>query len=74
MPPSFADSRYGHFTNDRSLSEKETQTLVSWVDQGAPEGVARARALPAAELVRCLVEEINLATSTSRPLRRFSGV
>jgi nitronate monooxygenase len=30
----------------------------------AGQGVARARALPAAELMRCLVEEINLASST----------
>src|SRR3954464_11001261 len=32
MPPWFADSKYGHFSNDRTLSEKDLQTLVAWVD------------------------------------------
>ena len=38
MPPWFADPRYGHFRNDRSLAQKDIDTLVSWVDAGAPEG------------------------------------
>ena len=38
MPPWFADSHYGHFRNDRSLPQKDIDTLVSWVDAGAPEG------------------------------------
>ncbi len=38
MPPWFADPRYGKFANDRSLSEADIHTLVSWVDAGAPEG------------------------------------
>jgi len=38
MPPWFADPQYGHFRNDRSLSQAEIDTLVSWVDTGAPEG------------------------------------
>ena len=38
MPPWFADPRIGHFANDRSLSEAEVETLVHWVDGGAPEG------------------------------------
>lgn len=38
MPPWHADPQYGHFANDRSLSEKDVHTLVAWVDQGAPEG------------------------------------
>src|SRR5258706_16121733 len=38
MPPWFADAKYGHFQNERSLTEAETQTLVSWADNGAPEG------------------------------------
>ena len=38
MPPWFADAKYGHFRNDRSLAQKEIDTLVSWVDAGAPEG------------------------------------
>lgn len=38
MPPWFADAQYGHFRNDRSLPQKDIDTLVSWVDAGAPEG------------------------------------
>ena len=38
MPPWGADPLYGKFSNDRSLSETELNTLVSWVDAGAPEG------------------------------------
>jgi hypothetical protein len=38
MPPWFADPQYGHFRNDRSLAQKDIDTLVNWVDAGAPEG------------------------------------
>src|ERR1700758_1045609 len=30
MPPWFADSKYGHFSNQMSLSPAEINTLVSW--------------------------------------------
>jgi peroxiredoxin len=40
MPPWHADPRYGHFSNDRSLSAQERATLLAWVDQGAPLGDA----------------------------------
>ncbi|HLJ46846.1 MAG TPA: hypothetical protein VKU01_12600 [Bryobacteraceae bacterium] len=38
MPPWFADPKYGHFANDRTLSQQEIDTLVAWVDGGAKEG------------------------------------
>jgi len=38
MPPWFADAHYGKFANDRSLANADIQTLVSWVDAGAPAG------------------------------------
>jgi hypothetical protein len=38
MPPWFADPKYGHFANDRTLSQQEIDTLVAWVDSGAKEG------------------------------------
>ena len=41
MPPWLADPKYGHFLNDRSLTQKEIDTVAAWVDQGAPEGDAR---------------------------------
>jgi hypothetical protein len=36
--PWHADPRYGHFSNDRRLSQKERETLLAWIDQGCPEG------------------------------------
>jgi type 1 glutamine amidotransferase len=41
MPPWFADPHYGRFSNDRSLSQSDVNTLVAWADGGAPEGDAR---------------------------------
>jgi hypothetical protein len=39
MPPWFADPHASKaFSNDRSLSRQEIQTIVAWVDAGAPEG------------------------------------
>ena len=38
MPPWFADSRYGHFSNDPSLLPAEIDTVVSWANDGALEG------------------------------------
>ena len=38
MPPWYADPKFGHFANDRSLSEKEIATLVAWANAEAPEG------------------------------------
>jgi hypothetical protein len=38
MPPWHADQRYGDFSNDARLSQKDIDTIVTWVDQGAPEG------------------------------------
>jgi len=38
MPPWGADPHYGKFVNDVSLSQKQIDTIVAWVDAGAPEG------------------------------------
>src|SRR5215813_6737734 len=38
MPPWHADAAYGHFKNDRRLSQKEVDTITDWVDGGAIEG------------------------------------
>jgi hypothetical protein len=38
MPPWFADPKYGHFVNDRSLKPSDIDTLVRWADSGAAEG------------------------------------
>src|SRR5215831_4237322 len=38
MPPWLADPQNTHFVNDRRLSQKEIDTIVAWVDAGAPKG------------------------------------
>jgi len=38
MPPWHADSRFGHFANERKLSSKEIAQIASWVDAGMPAG------------------------------------
>jgi hypothetical protein len=38
MPPWFADPNYGHFANDKRLTDANIQTLAAWVDNGAPAG------------------------------------
>jgi hypothetical protein len=38
MPPWGADPHYGQFRNDASLNQRQIDTIVSWVDAGAPKG------------------------------------
>lgn len=38
MPPWHADPKYGEWSNDRRMLQKEIETIVAWVDGGAPEG------------------------------------
>ena len=46
MPPWFADPKYGHFINDRSLKQSEIDALAKWVDTGVQEGDARDAPAP----------------------------
>ena len=41
MPPWHADPTYGHFLNDRRLSDADRTTIATWVAGGAPEGSAK---------------------------------
>jgi hypothetical protein len=41
MPPWSPDPKYGEFTNDCRLSQKDIDTVVAWVDGGAKEGSAK---------------------------------
>jgi hypothetical protein len=38
MPPWFADESCGPWKNDRRLSQAELDTLLGWIEAGAPEG------------------------------------
>jgi len=46
MPPWSADPRFGHFSNDISLSDKQIETITKWVDAGMPQGTGTAPAMP----------------------------
>ena len=46
MPPWFADPRFGHFMDDRRLSDADIRTLTAWADAGAPEGDAKDKPAP----------------------------
>lgn len=41
MPPWFASPEVGHFRNDRSLTERDREDLLWWLDNGLPEGDAK---------------------------------
>jgi Copper type II ascorbate-dependent monooxygenase, C-terminal domain len=41
MPPWFADPRFGHFSNDPSLTAQQIATIAAWADAGAPAGDPR---------------------------------
>jgi hypothetical protein len=41
MPPWLADPKYGHFANDPSLTSEEIETIIRWVEAGAPAGDPR---------------------------------
>src|ERR1700722_19979520 len=38
MPPWFADPRFGHFSNDASLTETQIAIFSAWAEAGAPAG------------------------------------
>ncbi len=40
MPPMQVDPAIGHFDNARYISAADLQTLVHWIDAGAPRGIA----------------------------------
>ncbi len=46
MPPWLADPHFGKFSNDRSLSQSEIDTIAAWVDGGAKEGEAKNAPAP----------------------------
>jgi hypothetical protein len=47
MPPWYADSHYGKFSNDRSLAQADIDTLAAWAGGGAVEGDPKQAPKPA---------------------------
>lgn len=46
MPPWYADPQYGQFKNARGLTQAQIDTIVAWVDGGAPQGTGAPPAPP----------------------------
>jgi hypothetical protein len=46
MPPWFAEDGYARYSNDHRLSQKQIDTLIAWVDQGAKEGDPKDAPVP----------------------------
>ena len=51
MPPWYADPRYGHFANERSLSPDEIRTLVAWVNGSSRKGAQEDMPIPKNDFV-----------------------
>ena len=62
MPPWFASAPTGVFSNERRLSDAEIETIVAWVDAGAPAGDKAA-----APERRVFPEEINDGWTLGKP-------
>ncbi|MFN5641158.1 MAG: cytochrome c [Sphingobacteriales bacterium] len=43
MPPWRSDNHYVSYSNDRSLTEKEKSTIISWIDQNVPKGTGEIK-------------------------------
>jgi len=50
MPPTQVDPAIGHFNNARYMSDADMQTLVHWIDAGAPRGAAAVDPLTEIEM------------------------
>ncbi len=46
MPPWFADPAYGHFANDKRLSDADISAISAWADGGAVEGDEKDKPAP----------------------------
>jgi mono/diheme cytochrome c family protein len=81
MPPWFADPKFGDFSNDCRLSEREISTIKTWVEAGAPEGDSKD--LPPSprftegwtigkpDLVLSMTKEFNIPAEGAIPYQNF---
>ena len=47
MPPWFADPRFGHFSNDPSLTPQQISTILAWVEVALQRAIRMTRRRPA---------------------------
>jgi hypothetical protein len=69
MPPWFADPRFGKFSNEPSLSRSEINTLVAWVDAGAPKGAPGDLPAPKAFVEGWTIPKPDIIFQLPKPFR-----
>ncbi len=82
MPPWLAAPGFGHFENERRLSQKEIDTLAAWVAAGAPKGddkdlppapkLEEGWTLGRPDLVISLEEEVSVPAEGVVPYKYFT--
>jgi hypothetical protein len=82
MPPWGADLHYGEFSDNRSLSQNDINTLVAWVDGGAKEGDSKDLPPPLQfvegwqigkpDVVFSMAEEFNVPADGVLPYQNFA--
>ncbi len=69
MPPWFADPKYGHFANDRSLTKQELDTIAAWVDGGAKEGDVKDAPAPREFVDGWNIQKPDIVLQMSEPFK-----
>lgn len=67
MPPWHADERFGHFRNDRRLSQKEIDTILAWIDGGHEKGDDRDLPAPMTWVEGWQMGEPDIVLTMPRP-------
>jgi hypothetical protein len=68
MPPWYAHSEYGHFSNDPTLSRTERDLVEAWVNAGMPKGDASKAPKPLEfEKTEWRIGEPDLVLTTAKP-------
>jgi mono/diheme cytochrome c family protein len=67
MPPWFADPRYGHFSDDPSLTPQQIAAILAWAEAGAPAGDVRDAPAPRKWAEGWNIPEPDVVVKMSRP-------
>jgi hypothetical protein len=68
MPPWFADPRYGHFSDDPSLTPEQIETLSAWAAAGAPAGDPRDAPPPRKWAKGWIISQPDTVVTMPRPV------
>jgi hypothetical protein len=66
MPPWYASAEFGTFTNCRTLSDRERQTILQWVRAGMPPGAAVESTVSASSAESAIAKLESQATPLSK--------